>query len=141
MFNELTTTNATPATLASYVPSKAPPMTASFRSQASFAFEVVASAADGTAAAFFVRGAVKFTPASGMVGESVALVGTPEVTSFKDAGAASWDVGVSVVGSELRLDVTGDAGVLVDWHMPHAHVTHGASDAQRLSWTALVLDV
>jgi hypothetical protein len=81
-----------------------------------FAGELVATVttSSGNAKGWSFAGVVK----KGATSATVALVGTPTVTSsYADAGAAAWTVAISVDTSNgtLRFTVTGAAATTINW--------------------------
>jgi hypothetical protein len=70
----------------------------------------------GRATASDLNGAYQITGLAKNNGGTVALVGTPTVTTIaEDSGASAWNASVSVSGGNLLIQVTGAASTTIRW--------------------------
>jgi|SRR6267378_1580664 len=71
---------------------------------------IIARATDGTSRSWHIERTGKNSGAG-----VVAVGAAPAVVGESDAGAAAWSVALSVVGSDVMLNLTGDAAKTVWW--------------------------
>lgn len=98
-----TTEDATPEIAASFVIEEG--------AFAQFNLFVKAQADDGKSMNLVYQGSVKR-----LVGEDTVFVGTVQMVSNRRDVGATWTVLTEVVGEELRVTVTGEASVNIQWN-------------------------